>query len=595
MKWSKYIKPYLPYFIFGPICMIIEVIGEVLMPKFLAMIVDYGVEGKTEGISPIAKWLVDTLGLNGYVVAIMAAMIITAILMMLGGVGGAYFGAKASVNFAADLRADVYRRVQSFSFSNIDKFRAGSLVTRLTNDVTQLQNFINMVLRMCLRSPGMMIGALIMAIAINPQLTIVLAVTMPLLILAIAFITGKGFPRFGKMQTKIDGLNNTVQESLTNVRVVKSFVREDLEKQKFSDANSELKRSGMSAMGVMIFLGPIMTFFMNVTTIAVLWFGGNMVIDSSMSTGDLIAFITYITQILMSLMMISMMFVMFSRAIASGKRIKEVMTEKIDISDREDLSKEDKARQIERGEIEFKNVCFRYYKHSEEEVLKDITLKIPARSTVGIIGSTGCGKTTLVSLIARLYDPDSGEILIDGRNVRDYTLFNLREGVGMVLQKNVLFSGTIADNLRWGNSEATDEEMTQAADAAQADKFIKDFTNGYESDLGQGGSNVSGGQKQRLCIARALLKKPKILILDDSTSAVDTATEAKIREAFATTLSDSTKIIIAQRISSVRDADMIVVMDDGRITGIGSHEELLKNNEEYNEIYYSQNEKEAKE
>ncbi len=591
MKWTKYIKPYTPYFILGPICMIIEVIGEVLMPKFLAMIVDYGVDKKTEGIPDYVKWLVDTLDYNGYVIAIMFAMIITAILMMLGGVGGAYFGAKASVNFAADLRADVYKRVQTFSFANIDKFSTGSLVTRLTNDVTQLQNFINMLLRMCLRSPGMMIGALIMAIALNPQLTLVLAVTMPLLLAAIAFITGKGFPRFGKMQSKIDSLNNTVQENLTNVRVVKSFVREDREKEKFRESNQNLKKAGLGAMGVMIFLSPVMTLFMNITTIAVLWFGGNMVVSETMSTGDLIAFITYITQILMSLMMISMMFVMFSRAIASGKRIKEVMTENLDIKDSETLTQEDQNRRIEKGEIEFKNVSFRYYKNSEEEVLKNINLKIPAHSTVGIIGSTGCGKTTLVSLISRLYDADKGEIFIDGENVKNYTLYNLREGVGMVLQKNVLFSGTIADNLRWGNNEASDEEIIAAADTAQADKFIKDFSGGYESDLGQGGSNVSGGQKQRLCIARALLKKPKILILDDSTSAVDTATEAKIREAFKGELSDSTKIIIAQRISSVRDADMIVVMNDGEITGIGSHDELLQNNKEYNEIYYSQNDK----
>jgi len=593
MKWSKYIKPYLRYFIFGPICMIIEVIGEVLMPKFLSYIVDYGVGGKTEGIPSFIKWLVDTLGLNGYIIAIMFAMIITAILMMIGGVGGAYFGAKASVNFGADLRADVYRKVQSFSFANIDKFSTGSLVTRLTNDVTQLQNFINMLLRMCLRSPGMMIGALIMAISLNPRLTLVLAVTMPLLIGAIAFITSKGFPRFGRMQTKIDALNNSVQESLTNVRVVKSFVREDREKEKFSSANANLKKSAMDAMGVMIFLGPVMTLFMNITTISVLWFGGNMVINTSMSTGDLIAFVTYITQILMSLMMISMMFVMFSRAIASGKRIKEVLTEDVDIKDREDLSETDKNRTVTKGEIEFRNVNFRYYKNSEEKVLKDISLKIPAKSTIGIIGSTGCGKTTLVSLIARLYDPDSGEILVDGKNVQDYTLYNLREGVGMVLQKNVLFSGTIADNLRWGNNNATDQELEAAAETAQADKFIKEFTNGYQSDLGQGGSNVSGGQKQRLCIARALLKKPKIIILDDSTSAVDTATEAKIREAFGGELSDSTKIIIAQRISSVKDADMIVVMNDGEITGCGTHEQLLGNNQEYTEIYYSQNEKEA--
>jgi len=591
MKWSKYVKPYLPYFILGPLCMIIEVVGEVWMPKFLAMIVDYGLgEAPIEEAPSIVRWLLETIDAPAYVVAITAAMIITAILMMLGGVGGAYFGSKAAVNFSADLRSDVYRKVQTFSFANIDKFSTGSLVTRLTNDITQLQNFVNMLLRMCLRSPGMMIGALIMALALSPKLTVVLAVTMPLLIASLAFVVSRGFPRFSKMQTKIDALNSTVQENITNVRVVKSFVREDKEKEKFNEANGNLKKAGLSAMGAMIFVNPVMTFFMNVTTILVVWFGGNMVVGSTLSSGDLIAFITYINQILFSLMMITMMFAMFSRAMASGKRIREVLEEEVDIADGQ-LTEAQSSATVQKGEIEFRNVGFRYYKHSEDEVLKSIDLKIPACSTVGIIGSTGCGKTTLVSLIPRLYDPDCGEVLIDGVNVKDYSLYNLREGVGMVLQKNVLFSGSIEDNLRWGNSDATDEELYTAASHAQADKFVRSFTDGYKSDLGQGGSNVSGGQKQRLCIARALLKKPKILILDDSTSAVDTATEAQIRKAFREELADSTKIIIAQRISSVQDADMIVVMDDGEIVGIGTHTELLESSEEYKEIYYSQNEK----
>ncbi len=591
MKWSKYIKPYLAYYILGPLCMIIEVIGEVLMPWFLGLIVDYGLENKPLNEAPAAiRWILETFDAPVYVVAIMVGMIITAILMMLGGVGGAYFGAKAAINFAGDLRADVYRKVQTFSFANIDKFSTGSLVTRLTNDVTQLQNFVNMVLRMCLRSPGMMIGALIMAFTLSPRLTTVLAVTMPLLIAALAFIISKGFPKFSKMQGKIDGLNSTVQESITNVRVVKSFVREEREKEKFTTANGNLKKAGLSAMGTMIFVNPVMTFFMNVTTILVVWFGGNMVVGGSMSSGSLISFITYINQILFSLMMITMMFAMFSRALASGKRIREVLEEDVDIKDG-DLDDAQRNTTINRGEIEFRNVYFRYYKNSEDEVLKGINLKIPAKATVGIIGSTGCGKTTLVSLIPRLYDPDSGQVLIDGVNVQDYSLYNLREGVGMVLQKNVLFSGSIEDNLRWGNQEATDEELYVAASHAQADKFVRDFTDGYATDLGQGGSNVSGGQKQRLCIARALLKSPKIIILDDSTSAVDTATEAQIRTAFRQELADSTKIIIAQRISSVIDADIIVVMDNGKITGVGTHSELMENNEEYREIYYSQNEK----
>lgn len=590
MKWSKYIKPYILYYILGPLCMIIEVIGEVLMPKFLSLIIDYGLGEKNMQEAPqIIKFIYSLAG-NGsvYIVAITVCMILTAILMMIGGVGGAYFGARASVNFGADLRADIYKRVQAFSFSNIDKFSTGSLVTRLTNDVTQLQNFINMLLRMCLRSPGMLIGALIMSISLNPSLTLVLAVTIPLLLLSLLAIITKGFSRFSKVQTKIDNLNSTVQESIINIRVVKSFVREQVEIEKFGTANGELKRSGMSASGMMILTNPVMTFFMNVTTITVLWFGGNMVIDNSMSVGELTAFTSYVTQILNSLMMVSMMFMMFSRAMASARRIKEVCQEKIDITDKENLTPDEASATIQRGEIEFKDISFRYYKNSAEAVLNGLNLKIPAGSTVGVIGSTGCGKTTLVALIPRLYDPDNGQVLIDGRDVKNYSLFNLREGIGMVLQKNLLFSGTVEDNLRWGNEYADFEDIVTASRQAQADGFIKNMDKGYKTDLERGGANVSGGQRQRLCIARALLKNPKILILDDSTSAVDTATEAKIRHALEHELADSTRIIIAQRISSVQNADMIVVMDNGNITGVGTHSELMATNQEYKEIYQSQ-------
>lgn len=579
-RWLEYVKPYTLYFILGPICMLVEVAGEIFMPMFLGKMINAGVDGTLT----VQKSLL-----------YMLLMILTALLMMAGGVGGAYFGAKASVNYSSDVRRDVYKKVQEFSFANIDKFSTGSLVTRLTNDITQIQNFVNTLLRMCLRSPGILIGALIMSISLRPSLSVVFAVTIPIMLVTILAIVKTGFPRFARMQTKVDKLNSTVQESVTNVRVVKSFVREDYEVEKFENANSDLKKSGISAMKVMILTGPFMTLFMNITTAAVVWVGSKLVMGSgsnAMLPGDLSQFISYVNQILMSLMMLTMMFMMSSRAIASARRVAEVLDEKPDINDG---SSTDKNLTVQRGDIEFKHVTFRYYKNSEDSVLEDVNLKIKAGSVVGIIGSTGCGKTTLVSLIPRLYDADKGEVLVDGVNVKDYSLHNLREGVGMVLQKNVLFSGTIEDNLRWGDQDASTAEIEAAAASAQADGFVKSFTDGYQTELEQGGVNVSGGQKQRLCIARALLKKPKILILDDSTSAVDTATEAKIREQFRTGLKDSTKIVIAQRITSVMDADQIIVMNDGHITGVGTHDELLAGNQEYKEIYDSQMEQRKKE
>ncbi len=569
-RWGKYIKPYLKYFICGPVCMIIEVIGEILMPTFLALIINAWRDGALTVGSSI-----------GYA----ALMILTALMMMAGGVGGSYFGAKASVNFAADLRSDMFAKVQSFSFANIDRFSTGSLVTRLTNDVTQMQNMVNMCLRMLLRSPGMLIGALIMAIRLNPSLSLVLAVTIPLMLIAIGLIVVFGFSRFGKVQAKIDALNNTTQENITNVRVVKSFVREQFEVDKFNRANLDLKSTAMQAMNVVIFMGPVISLFMYFTTLAVLLFGSKTVLAFEMPVGDLSSFVTYVSQIMFSLMMVTMMLMMLSRAMASAKRIREVLDETSDILD---IYAAQPEKTVENGAIEFRNVSFRYYKNSEEEVLKKIDLSILPGQTVGIIGSTGCGKTTLVSLIPRLYDTDEGEVLVDGVNVKDYSLKNLRDGVAMVLQKNVLFSGTIEDNLRWGDPNATDAELQYFAEKSQAHKFIESFPDGYQTELEQGGTNVSGGQKQRLCIARALLARPKILILDDSTSAVDTATEAMIRKAFREDIPDSTKIIIAQRISSVETADVIVVMDNGSISGIGTHEQLLDSNETYQEIYESQ-------
>lgn len=576
-RWLKYAKPYAAYFALGPLFMTVEVIGEVVMPKLLSVVINNANAGTlTRGTSLVT----------------MAEMILTAVLMMAGGVLGAYFATKASVNFAADIRSDMYEKVQMFSFSNIDKFSTGSLVTRLTNDITQIQMFVNMLLRMAIRAPGMMIAALIMAISIKPSLSVVFLVSVPLLLIVVGIIIKIGFPRFGILQEKVDALNSTVQENVTNVRVVKSFVREKFSISNFNRANEDLKNAGLKAMNVVIFMQPVMTFFMNATVIAVILIGGKIVLNMDMQVGDLSAFITYVTQILASLLMVTIMLMMTSRAMASAKRVGEVLDEQPDINDGATAQP---GRKVESGAVEFRNVCFKYYKTSEEYVLDHVSLKIPEKSTVGIIGSTGCGKSSLVSMIPRLYDCDSGEVLVDGVNVKDYSLVNLRDGIGMVLQKNTLFSGSVAYNLRWGNEQATDAEVTAAAAAAQADGFISAFPEAYETKIEQGGNNVSGGQKQRLCIARAMLKKPKILILDDSTSAVDTATEAQIRKAFRDELKDSTKIIIAQRITSVMDADMIIVMNDGKITGLGTHKELLASNEEYREIYESQTqmEKEA--
>lgn len=573
-QYIKYIKPYLFSFIVGPLLMITEVIGEVLLPYFMSKIINEGVAQKN----------------ISYIISIGLVMIVTAFFMMAGGIGGAYFGAKGSISFAADLRMDVFKKIQKFSFANIDKFSTGSLVTRLTNDITQMQNMVNMALRMMLRAPGMLIGAVLMAFAMNAKLAAIILVVVPLLALALYFIIRVGFPRFTIMQKKLDLVNSGIQEALTNVRVIKSFVRGSYEEEKFSKANEDLKESSLKAFKVVILQMPIMTLAMNITIIAVVWFGGNQVIAGEMQVGDLTAFTTYVTQILMSLMMLAMILLQSSRAIVSARRVSEVLNAEIDLTD-EQAEKKDKI--VENGKIEFRNVSFRYYKENKEYVLENINFTAQQGETIGIIGSTGCGKTSLVQLIPRLYDADKGEVLVDNVNVKEYSLENLRNGVGMVLQKNVLFSGTILENLEWGDEEASEEMVQSAAKAAQADGFVKSFTNGYETELGQGGVNVSGGQKQRLCIARALLKNPKILILDDSTSAVDTATEAKIRESFSGSLKNTTKIIIAQRISSVMEANKIIVMDEGKIVGMGTHKELLENCETYQEIYYSQMDKEG--
>ena len=572
-RYKKYIRPYLSAFILGPLLMLTEVGGEIMLPKMMSMIINHGV----------------ATGDKPYILMMGAAMVVTTIVMALGGIGGAYFSARASICFTSDLRQDLFAKVQKFSFQNIDEFSTGSLVTRLTNDIQQIQNVMMMALRMLFRAPGMLVGALIMAFLMNARLALVILVVIPLLALAIAAILTTAYPRFQMMQQTIDNLNNKIQEALVNVRVVRSFVREDYEAERFKKANDDLKQAGLKALNVVIITMPVMTLAMNVTTLAVVWYGGNIIIGGQMQVGDLTAFTTYIVQILMSLMMLSMVFLQSSRAMACVKRVNEVLDVKIDLTDEDAKCP---SAKVQKGRVEFKDVSFSYHGSMESLVLEHLSFTAEPGQTIGIIGATGSGKTSLVQLIPRLYDVTGGQILVDGVDVRDYSLKALRNGVGMVLQKNVLFSGTILENLRWGDEEASMEEIRRTADDAQADGFITAFPEKYDTEMGQGGSNVSGGQKQRLCIARALLKKPKILILDDSTSAVDTATEAKIRECFKTTLKDTTKFIIAQRIGSVEEADQIILLEDGRIGAVGSHEELLAGCEAYQEIYYSQRERE---
>lgn len=572
-RYAKYVRPYLSAFIIGPCMMIAEVLGDIMLPRLMSMIINHGVAQHDAG----------------YILRMGLYMVLVAGAMALSGIGGSYFSAKASICFTSDLRQDLFEKVQNFSFKNIDDYSTGSLVTRLTNDIQQIQQVMVMGLKMMLRAPGMFLGALVMAFVINPRLALVILVVIPVLGATIAAIMFTAYPRFGIMQVKLDKMNSGIQEALTNVRVIKSFVREDFEKEKFRRANEDLQENSLRAMRIVIMTMPVMMLAMNVTTIAVVWYGGNLIIGGSMPVGDLTAFTTYIVQILMSLMMLSMVFLMSARAMASVKRVDEVLRQEIDLTD-EKAARKDLV--VKAGRVEFRDVSFGYQGADGEQVLEQITFTAEPGQIIGVIGATGSGKTSLVQLIPRLYDVTGGQVLVDGVDVRDYSLKNLREGIGMVLQKNVLFSGTIEENLRWGDEEASMEEIRAMAEAAQADGFITSFNRGYDMDMGQGGVNVSGGQKQRLCIARALLKRPRILILDDSTSAVDTGTEARIRECFRTTLKDTTKFIIAQRIGSVEGADRILVLDEGRIIGMGSHEELMTSCKAYQEIYYSQRDKE---
>ena len=570
------IGEYKKYALLTPLCMVGEVVMEVLIPFITAKIIDVGIKQQA-GIAYIAK-------LGG-------VMIVMALISLCFGALGGIFAAKAGMGFGKNLRGMLFNRVQDYSFSNVDHFSTASLVTRLTTDVTNAQNSFMMLIRSAIRSPIMLAGALYMAFSMNSRLACIFLVAIPILGGALALVTAVVHPRFKEMLRRYDNMNASVQENLIGIRVVKAFVRERHEKEKFRISADEVRAAQVFAEKIVILNGPVMQLTMYGCIVAILWFCGNLVIDpaSDFDAGALSGFISYISQILMSLMMLSFLFIMFIISRASFQRIADVLDEKLDIDD----SAADPALVPADGSIRFEDVSFSYSGDMEKCALSHINLSIASGETIGIIGATGSAKSTLVQLIPRLYDVTEGKISVGGRDVKEYKLEALREEVAMVLQKNVLFSGTIRDNLRWGDENATDEEIQRACENAQAHDFIMSFPDGYDTDLGQGGVNVSGGQKQRLCIARALLKKPKIIILDDSTSAVDTATDAKIREAFRRELSETTTIIIAQRISSVSDADRIIVLDDGKISDVGTHDELLERSDIYREVYESQQSKEA--
>ncbi len=567
-KLLRLMKPYWLFALLGPVAIVFEVLLEIRIPLLMAEIVDKGIPSRDMAL----------------VLQIGGKMMLMALASLVFGASAAFFSTYAATGLAAEIRKTQFNRIQEFSFSNIDRLGTASLITRLTTDVSNIQNSVMMSLRLLVRAPVMMVSAILMAYSINQSLVSVFLFAVPLLAACIGVIMTLAFPRFTAMLGKFDKLNGSIQENLIGIRVVKAFVRARHEKEKFRGANDDVLHAQRKAEYVVIFGMPLMMLTIYACIIAILWFGGNLVIGGQMLTGELLSFITYVTQILISLMMISMVFITLVISRASFGRIIEVLDEKSDIVDEGC----DPSLTVQNGDITFDNVSFKYSQSAEENTLERINFSIRSGETVGILGGTGSAKTTLVHLIPRLYDVTGGRVLVSGHDVKDYPLDALRSGIGMVLQKNVLFSGPILDNLKWGNSQATQEEIEWAAGAAQAHGFVQSFPDGYASDLGQGGVNVSGGQKQRLCIARALLKRPKILILDDSTSAVDTATDAKIRAAFANELRDTTKIIIAQRVASVRDADKIIVLDNGQIADIGNHDELLERSEIYKEVFYSQ-------
>lgn len=569
-KYLPYIKKYWYSFLLGPFFMVLEACGEFVLPFVNGNLINAIDRGEAD-VPFIIK--------NGIIMALIA------LFMMLTGVLGANFAIRGSVRLAAGVRRDVFAKIQTFSFMNIDDFTTGSLITRITNDVTQIQNFANTLLRGMFRSPVMLIGALVMSFTLKPDLAWVIFIIMPFMALAIFLIIKTASPRYTKMQAAIDGMNSSIGETITNEKVIKSFVREEHEIEKFSVRNDDLVEKSISALKVMLFMMPVSSIAINVATLLVVSISGPQMMVGDMEIGTLTTFITYLTQVLTALNFVANIILQGTRAAASDKRIAEVLDCEVDLND---ANSRHGSLLITRGEVEFRGVSFRYFKTNEEKVLDNISLHINPGELVGIIGSTGSGKSTLVSLIPRLYDADEGEVLVDGISVKDYSLYNLREQIAMVLQKNTLFAGSVAENLRWGKEDATDEELVRVCEIAQAHSFISAFPEGYETDIGREGSRLSGGQRQRLCIARALLKDPRIIILDDSTSAVDTATDASIRRAFREELGGVTKLIIAQRINSVIDADKIIVLDEGRLVGFGTHDELIRSCDTYREIYYSQ-------